>query len=215
MTLVVTSSMSCSLSEAWHRCDCLGRLTYLADSLVNEFKDLIFSLNKNKFKFTVIALQEVWSVPNGSTYNLDGYKPFHFTIRDMSGMSPNSGGGVGCFIDENFEFEPLPQLSMFEKGVFESQFIKLKTSKTKFSIIGNIYRGNSYPLADINKFNEILENLLTLIDSDPLLKKAEEVQIVGDHNIDLLKYKVHGHTATYVDNLLSHGVLPLINYPTR
>ena len=152
------------------------------------------------------------NVPKGIEFNLHGYKPFHFTIRDPSGINGNAGGGVGIWIDSNLEYEPIKDLSMFEKNVFESQFIKLKTDKNKFTILGNIYRP---PAANIVRFNEILDEILTSISNDPQLKKAEEIQLVSDTNIDLLKYRSHNHTAAYVDTLISHGLLPLITLPTR
>ena len=97
-------------------------------------------------------------------------------------MNPNAGGGVGLWVDKNFEYEPIKDLSIFEPHIFESQFIKLKTSKNKFIIIGNIYRPNTAPKADLQRFNDILENILDKISSDPDLKKADDVQLVGDVN---------------------------------
>ena len=35
------------------------------------------------------------------------------------------------FIDDNLDFEPLPELSIIEKGLFESQFVKVGLSKNK------------------------------------------------------------------------------------
>lgn len=39
--------------------------------------------------------------------------------------------------------------------------------------------------------------------------------IMGDFNIDLLKYNSHDKTNDYVDNLFTQGFLPLITKPTR
>ena len=181
----------------------------------DDFSSLITNLNKNKFKFSVVAIQEVWNVPPNTDFSLADYRPFHYTIRDSSGMNANAGGGVGLWVNKNFEYEPIKDISIFEPHIFESQFIKLKTSKNKFIIIGNIYRPNTAPKADLQRFNDILENILDKISSDPDLKKADDVQLVGDVNIDLLQYKHHNHTATYIDNLISHGQLPLITLPTR
>ena len=181
----------------------------------DEFSQQIKDLNHDKFKFTVIGIQEVWNVPEGVHYNLEGYKPFHFTIRDPTGRNSNAGGGIGLWVDDNYDFEPLSNISIFEPHVFESQFIKLKTAKNKFTIIGNIYRPNTAPLANIVRFNELLDEILTTIYNDPILKKAEDVQIISDSNIDLLQYQNHSHTRTYIDTLFTHGLLPLITLPTR
>ena len=101
------------------------------------------------------------------------------------------------------------------KNTFESQFIKVKTSKNKFSIVGNIYRPNTAPFANLPRSVEILDNILNAIKSDPILKKAENVHLCGDTNIDLLSYKLHGLTRDYLNTLLNHGQLPLITLPTR
>ena len=72
-----------------------------------DFVEQVGALNYGKFKYSVICLQEIWNKPNGILYNLPGYKHFHFSIRDPSGLNNNSGGGVGLWVKEEFEFEPL------------------------------------------------------------------------------------------------------------
>lgn len=49
------------------------------------------------------------------------------------------------------------------------------------------------------------------------LINAEKKQstIMGDLNIDLLKYNLHDKTTAYVDNIFSRGFVPLISKPTR
>ena len=96
-----------------------------------EFSEQMISLNSNNFKFSIIAIQEVWNVPPGIEYKLPGYKPLQFKIRDPTGMNGNSGGGVGVFVDEKLEYEKLEDLSVFAIGVFESQFLKVTISKNK------------------------------------------------------------------------------------
>ena len=67
----------------------------------------------------------------------------------------------------------------------------------------------------MQKFIETLDELLKKIESDCELRNCEEVQILGDLNIDLLQYKNHSLTGQYVDMLFSHGHMPLITQPTR
>ena len=77
---------------------------------------------------------------------------------------------MGIFVDANFEFETLEKYSIFCPRVFESIFVKIKTDKNKFYIVGNIYRPNTSPLANIKRFNNELESLLIEIKNDPLFK---------------------------------------------
>ena len=39
--------------------------------------------------------------------------------------------------------------------------------------------------------------------------------ILGDMNIDLLKCDTHSKTNEYLDNIITHGYLPVITKPTR
>ena len=46
-------------------------------------------------------------MPKGENFILPGYKPLHFSIRDSIELNNNAGDGVGIFIDENYDFEPI------------------------------------------------------------------------------------------------------------
>ena len=39
--------------------------------------------------------------------------------------------------------------------------------------------------------------------------------MMGDINIDLLKFSTHNKTNEYLDNTFSQGYIPIINKPTR
>ena len=43
----------------------------------------------------------------------------------------------------------------------------------------------------------------------------EDVVLVGDMNINLLKHTLHSDIETYLDTLLENSFLPLITLPTR
>ena len=118
-------------------------------------------------------------------------------------------------VDSDLEYELLEDLSIFESHFFESIFIKVRTSQTKFTIIGNIYRPNTGPLANLQNFLNKLSGILDKIRNDPELSKCEDIQLIGDYNMDLLQYKSHNLTGQYVDTLLSNGLLPIITHPTR
>ena len=68
-------------------------------SINGHWDNLLDILNSAKpIKFSVIALQELWSVQKD--YCLDGYGKFEYMTRDKDGpLNPYCGGGVGVFID--------------------------------------------------------------------------------------------------------------------
>lgn len=181
----------------------------------SNFRDLIVDTISKDFKFSVIAIQELWNVPSGTSYSLPGYKQLEYKIRDPSGRRGGAGGGVGVWVDDGLDYEILDNLSVFEPNFFESLFLKINTGRNKFFIIGNIYRPNTGPTANLKLFIDKLNTIIAKIYSDPILRKCDDIQLVGDFNIDLLHYQHHPDTTHYVDSLLSHGLLPLITKPTR
>ena len=94
--------------------------------------------------------------------------------------------------------------------VFESVFIETTPLSGKHSIIGLIYRPNTEPLADLDIFATSLSEILDIINNE-----HKQSIIMGDMNINLLKYDTHSKTNDYLNNLFSHGFLPLITKPTR
>jgi len=179
----------------------------------DKFLDLLLDLNQGESKFDIICMQEVWSIPKYFKTNIPGYKPIVHKLRNQrDNLSSIVGGGVACWVKNEHDFEVLENISVFEERVFESIFLKVKVAPKKFRIIGNIYRP---PNSDIIKFTEIMESILKKISSDKLLSKAEEIQIMGDLNINLLNHNSHDATSNFLNTLLTHSLLPLITLPTR
>lgn len=180
---------------------------------LSEFKELISELNHESFNFSIIAIQEVWNIPDHLNTELPGYKPPVFKLRSSKNRNKNNiGGGVGLWISDKHEFEILKDISIFEEKIFESVFVKVKTGKKDFKIIGNVYRP---PGSNLTQFNSILENIMQQLSVNPVLKKASEIILLGDFNINLLQHETHTDTADYLNILLENGQLPLITLPTR
>ena len=72
---------------------------------------------------------------------------------------------VGLWVDTDFEYEVLEDLSIFIPRVFESLFVKIKIPKGKDKIIGNIYRPNTEPYADLPLFLSTLKTINDMIQS--------------------------------------------------
>ena len=84
-----------------------------------------------------------------------------------------------------------------QHNVFESIFIEIKNDKKKNVVIGCIYR-HPRPVSDFldTYFEEMLEKVANLNKTCALL---------GDFNIDLIKYGDNHHTDSFYDQISSHG----------
>ena len=96
-----------------------------------------------KLFYSLIALQEIWNVPQNLEFILENYHPLHFRIRDKQGLNNNAGGDVGLWVKNTYYFEKNECSLIFIPRVFE--FIKIKTGKNKYILVGNIYPPNSAP----------------------------------------------------------------------
>ena len=73
--------------------------------------------------------------------------------------------------------------------------------------MGCIYR---HPTMDLNEFNCHYPNALL----EKLAKEQKTVFLVGDFNVDSLKYEQHKATNEFFDSLSSNTFLPYIIQPT-
>ena len=73
-------------------------------------------------------------------------------------------------------------------------------------LIGSIYR---HPGANIEEFTKHLDDLIIK------LQNRYQLCILGDINIDFLKYNHHAQTEEYLDMLHSNNISPIIAKPTR
>ena len=80
--------------------------------------------------------------------------------------------------------------------MFESIFVEITSHNGKNLVIGTIYRPNTYPKADLDIFTHTINELM-----ESLAKENKEIYIMGDMNIDLLKYNEHAKTDEYLNNI--------------
>ena len=86
----------------------------------------------------------------------------------------------------------------------------MKLNETKSVILGVIYRPNTQPRADIDVFTTKLADITAKINNENI-----ESYIMGDFNIDLLKFQKHDQTKYFIESMLTTGYLPVITKPTR
>lgn len=166
---------------------------------LHSLTELLTTLNMT---FSVIGISETWLKNNDDhSIHLDGYDFIH------SYRSDKSGGGVGIFVNTNLNHKHRYDLDYFDHQIFESIFIEIERPKEHNIIIGTIYRP---PGSDFLAFNSKLNEIL-----DKISNEQKPCYLIGDYNIDLLKYEQHTYTNDFLDTMFSHFFLPLINHPTR
>jgi len=144
------------------------------------FYDLLCELHDTKFSFDFIGISEVFKCDKDQRLALPGYHKIITRCCDEG-----THGGVGLFIKQNINYKIREDLSIFIPHIFESIFIEVSSISTKNNIVGVIYRPNSQPKADINIFTKTLLDLMNLITND-----NKSCIMIGDLNIDLMKYNV-------------------------
>ena len=93
-----------------------------------------------------------------------------------SNLNPNCGGGVGFFLSTQFpDYEILENESIFLSGVYESIWVKVKVSSSRCKIIGNVYRPNSAPKADLKKANSTHCGIISSIISNKNTKVLQSI----------------------------------------
>ena len=181
-------------------------------SLASCYDDLCDLLTKASTPFSIVTLQEVWSV--SKSYPIPGFHPLQALTRDMNGpLNANCGGGVAIYISSTLDYEPLPSLNTFITGIYESIWVLVsnKSNKSKQkTIIGSVYRPNTPPLASSTKALEYHNQILERIRSDKLLNKCK-LFISSDYNLDLKLSHTSEPVTDYLALQASFGLSPLIS----
>ena len=96
-------------------------------------------------------------------------------------------------------------MNLQRDGVLESIFIETSLRKNEKIIIGTIYRP-----PNSNEFEADLKTILHKVD-----KENKTCILMGDFNIDLIKYESSDHVNRFLYQMYSSHFYPLINRPTR
>ena len=81
-------------------------------------------------------------------------------------------------------------------------------------IIGNVYRPNTAPQANLERSIEIHNQIIDKILANKSHKRCD-IQILSDFNVNMLNFETHGLTNDYINSLVSKSFLPVITLPTR
>ena len=171
--------------------------------------DILYRMNSAKNKLDIIGLTEVFKIHDNINYNISGYHQIVFKTRtDIT----RGRGGVALYINNKFQFSIRQDLSIFIPHVYESLFVEIAPTNqySKSLIVGVVYRPNTPPLGDIDIFGHHFIDVINIINSE-----HKTQLIMGDMNIDLLKFDQHVKTNQFIEDIFALGMTPLITKPTR
>ena len=135
--------------------------------------------------------------------NIEGYNFRHTPTTTRC-------GGVGMYIKKDYDFDIRTALlkSKSISNLTETIFIELKRKGKKNLIVGSIYRHH----CPITKFiSGYFRKAL-----DMIIKQSNKIcALIGDFNVDLIKYETETNTGEFYDLLCSYSFRPLILQPTR
>lgn len=95
-----------------------------------------------------------------------------------------------------------------KQHLFDCLFVEIHQPNNKNILIVIVYRSPKH-----NSENEFITYLNELLSSTS--DENNELILLGDANIDLLKYNIHKQTSDYLDMCLCNGYKPAITLPTR
>ena len=170
---------------------------------------MINSMNRSNSSPDIICLQELWRFPSEASFKLEGYHPLIYTLRHNN----TQGGGIGIYIKSKFSYNILKDNSIFVDRIFESLAVEVSVNSRKI-YIGSMYRpGTKHPTLTYDEnFKQFVE-LFTNFSSN--LIPLGNIYLMGDINLDLLKYSKCEKVTNFVDLLFSLGLLQIITKPTR
>ena len=176
--------------------------------------ELVSTLATLNINFDVIGVSETWnSLVNPIKTNvmkkrssavktnveIPGYSYFPF-------QSHNQNGGVALYVKSGLT--PIPRPDLGKDSIdFESVWVEVENRNGKNYLFCCAYR---HPSSDIDPFCEYLQETM----SNPAVFN-KQVCILGDFNINLLKYNSDTPITNYVNFLFSQQFLPYILCPSR
>ena len=152
------------------------------------------------FCFTIIGVSETCICDRECSSNFVPELPGYYF---ESVPTPLSTGGVGLFIDQNCKYRILERVS---NSCYRALWIEHHLPNNKKSVCGVTYRQH-------NNANEFLDYLSDFLER--LCRQNINIYIMGDFNIDLLKYETCSYTQTLLQTMQSFSMFPVVDKPTR
>ena len=173
-------------------------------SLSKNFGDIEYLVKTINTSFDIIAISETRILKNTNIVKNIDILNFSYEFT----QTESTADGALLYIADHLAYQKRNELNIYEKNYLESNFIEVTNPSKTNVIVGCIYR---HPTMDLNEFN--------CYDLNPLLEKLAKGQktvfLLGDFNVNLLKYEQHKETNEFLDSLSFNMFLPYIIQPTR
>ena len=124
----------------------------------------------------------------------------------LSQPSLSNAGGVEVFVKNGISYSCREDLSSV-KEAYESLWIEIQNDAEHNNICGIIYR---HPHGNLDSF---MTHINTVIEK--IHHESKYCVILGDFNLDLLKFESHPGTNEFLNTLISSYFQPQILRPTR
>ena len=155
-------------------------------------------------KFSFIGLSETWHTANTvDLYGIPGYSCTQAFRNDKR------GGGVSLYVRDSIPYHERPDFTVMAPFM-ECIAVEIDRSYSgtpQNIIVFLVYRP---PNTDVGVFISKVSDFLQSAKAEKKL-----FLIMGDFNLDLIKYESHPGTNDFLELLYSHFLTPLITKPTR
>ena len=156
-------------------------------------------LSELKVSFSVIGLTEIRIRDGACNENLPSLPNYYFEYA----TPPLSAGGVGMFINSQLQYNVFERTS---SSSYQALWIEIVDANKKKNICGVVYR--KHEKAD--DFLNYLSSSIELYSS-----RNRNIYVMGDFNIDLLKFESCSYSKELLELTQSFSLLPAVDKPTR
>ena len=175
-------------------------------SLSKNFDNLLDILRDSNYSFNILCITETWSMDSTLESNSNLHLP-NFDLVPQERKTSKRGGGVLIYIHKRLNCNLRNDLCVSDK---DKEILTIETSREndKNILLSCCYRP---PNGDS-------ENLSTFLQNNIIEKSVSEKKIgyiIGDFNMNCLKYHENAKTKYFYDNIFEKGAVPIINRPTR
>ena len=130
----------------------------------------------------------------------------NYKVEQCSTESAN--GGALLYIKNDTLYKVRNDLKMYKSKNLESIFIEFINTNNKNIVVGCVYR---HPGMAPYEFNE---HYLSILNEKLLLEKNKEIVLMGDFNINLLRYNKDHNSTDFLDQIYSCSLIPRITSST-